>query len=222
MPQPCAAPSSSPPAARPAASTRRSAASPRAARRRARRGLAPRRGHRARRGRRPQKLPPGARRGRTAVVTLEPCNHTGRTGPCSGRPHRRRRRPRRLRRRRPRATHSAGGAERLRDAGVDGRAAACSPHEVEAFLARLAHRRAAPPPLGDREVGVEPRRPRRGSRRLQPVDHRHRPPAPTCTSAAPQPTRSLVGTRHRARRRPGAHRPRRRRRPRSPTSPFPS
>ncbi len=29
------------------------------------------------------KLSPGAARGATAVVTLEPCNHTGRTGPCS-------------------------------------------------------------------------------------------------------------------------------------------
>lgn len=28
-------------------------------------------------------LPPGAARGATAVVTLEPCNHRGRTGPCS-------------------------------------------------------------------------------------------------------------------------------------------
>jgi len=28
-------------------------------------------------------LAPGAARGATAVVTLEPCNHTGRTGPCS-------------------------------------------------------------------------------------------------------------------------------------------
>lgn len=62
-------------------------------------------------------LAPGAARGATAVVTLEPCNHTGRTGPCAvalldagvarvvyavtdpGR-------------------HSGGGAERLRAGGV--------------------------------------------------------------------------------------------------------
>lgn len=29
------------------------------------------------------KLAPGAARGATAIVTLEPCNHTGHTGPCS-------------------------------------------------------------------------------------------------------------------------------------------
>ena len=29
------------------------------------------------------KLTPSAARGATAVVTLEPCNHTGRTGPCA-------------------------------------------------------------------------------------------------------------------------------------------
>jgi diaminohydroxyphosphoribosylaminopyrimidine deaminase/5-amino-6-(5-phosphoribosylamino)uracil reductase len=63
-------------------------------------------------------LPPGASAGATAVVTLEPCNHTGRTGPCSvalieagiarvvfAIPD-------------P-AQVAAGGAQRLRDAGVD-------------------------------------------------------------------------------------------------------
>lgn len=64
------------------------------------------------------KLAPGAARGATAVVTLEPCNHTGRTGPCAlalidagvarvvyalDDP----------------GAVSGGGAERLRAAGVD-------------------------------------------------------------------------------------------------------
>ncbi|MFS0852697.1 bifunctional diaminohydroxyphosphoribosylaminopyrimidine deaminase/5-amino-6-(5-phosphoribosylamino)uracil reductase RibD [Microbacterium sp. 179-I 3D4 NHS] len=64
------------------------------------------------------KLAPGAARGATAVVTLEPCNHTGRTGPCAlalieagvsrvvyalDDP----------------GAVSGGGAERLRSAGVD-------------------------------------------------------------------------------------------------------
>jgi diaminohydroxyphosphoribosylaminopyrimidine deaminase/5-amino-6-(5-phosphoribosylamino)uracil reductase len=64
------------------------------------------------------KLAPGDARGATAVVTLEPCNHTGRTGPCAvalieagvarvvyalDDP----------------GAESGGGAERLRAAGVD-------------------------------------------------------------------------------------------------------
>src|SRR6187402_2719632 len=64
------------------------------------------------------KLAPGAAAGATAVVTLEPCNHWGRTGPCSvalieagvarvvyavADP----------------GAESAGGAERLRAAGVE-------------------------------------------------------------------------------------------------------
>lgn len=68
------------------------------------------------------KLAPGAARGATAIVTLEPCNHTGRTGPCSealiaagvarvvyavADP----------------GDRSAGGGARLRQAGVDVEAA---------------------------------------------------------------------------------------------------
>ncbi|WP_309127858.1 bifunctional diaminohydroxyphosphoribosylaminopyrimidine deaminase/5-amino-6-(5-phosphoribosylamino)uracil reductase RibD [Microbacterium sp.] len=64
------------------------------------------------------KLAPGAARGATAVVTLEPCNHTGRTGPCSqalidagvGRVVYALDDPGEL---------SSGGGERLRAAGVD-------------------------------------------------------------------------------------------------------
>lgn len=79
-----------------------------------------------------ERLAPGAARGATAVVTLEPCNHTGRTGPCA------------------RALvdagiarvvyavddpgdHSAGGARTLRDAGVDVERDVLA-DEVEAFL----------------------------------------------------------------------------------------
>jgi diaminohydroxyphosphoribosylaminopyrimidine deaminase/5-amino-6-(5-phosphoribosylamino)uracil reductase len=84
------------------------------------------------------KLAPGAATGATAVVTLEPCNHTGRTGPCSealiaagvsrvvyavADP----------------GEHSAGGADRLRAAGVEVvPAEALEPAlvaEAEAFLA---------------------------------------------------------------------------------------
>ncbi|MFI8631081.1 bifunctional diaminohydroxyphosphoribosylaminopyrimidine deaminase/5-amino-6-(5-phosphoribosylamino)uracil reductase RibD [Microbacterium sp. NPDC077663] len=64
------------------------------------------------------KLEPDAARGATAVVTLEPCNHTGRTGPCAlalieagiGRVVYAVDDPGEV---------SSGGAERLRAAGVD-------------------------------------------------------------------------------------------------------
>lgn len=78
------------------------------------------------------KLAPGAATGATAVVTLEPCNHTGRTGPCAvalidagiGRVVYAVADP---------GDHSAGGAERLRDAGVEV-AGGVLADEVEAVL----------------------------------------------------------------------------------------
>ena len=64
------------------------------------------------------KLAPGEARGATAVVTLEPCNHTGRTGPCA---------VALIEAGIARVVYalddpgavSGGGAERLRSAGVD-------------------------------------------------------------------------------------------------------
>ncbi|MEZ3159378.1 bifunctional diaminohydroxyphosphoribosylaminopyrimidine deaminase/5-amino-6-(5-phosphoribosylamino)uracil reductase RibD [Microbacterium sp. BWT-B31] len=64
------------------------------------------------------KLAPGAARGATAIVTLEPCNHTGRTGPCA---------EALIRAGVARVVYavddpgpmSAGGARRLREAGVE-------------------------------------------------------------------------------------------------------
>jgi len=78
------------------------------------------------------KLAPGDAQGATAVVTLEPCNHTGRTGPCAAAlidagiarvvyavadP----------------GDHSSGGADRLREAGIEVTAGVLA-DEAEAFL----------------------------------------------------------------------------------------
>lgn len=79
-----------------------------------------------------ERLAPDAARGATAVVTLEPCNHTGRTGPCSqaliaagiGRVVYAVDDP---------GDHSAGGARTLRDAGVEVEGGVLA-DEVEAFL----------------------------------------------------------------------------------------
>ncbi|HEY9366486.1 MAG TPA: bifunctional diaminohydroxyphosphoribosylaminopyrimidine deaminase/5-amino-6-(5-phosphoribosylamino)uracil reductase RibD [Agromyces sp.] len=78
------------------------------------------------------KLEPGAARGATTVVTLEPCNHTGHTGPCAvalieagiGRVVYAVDDP---------GEHSSGGAERLRAAGVEVTAGVFA-DEVEAML----------------------------------------------------------------------------------------
>ena len=91
-----------------------------------RRGLPPgcrhpaRRGRGARGGRAPQP------RGATAVVTLEPCNHTGRTGPCAEALIDGRGRPRRLRPGRPQPGGRRGRRRACAAAGVDVEPAACS------------------------------------------------------------------------------------------------
>ncbi len=109
--------------------------------------------------------------GLTAVVTLEPCNHTGRTGPCSvallaagvarvvyALPD-------------P-GLRSGGGAEHLRRGGVEVIEGGARRRGGGA-RASVARRRRAQPALGHREVGIDARRAGCGIRRQQPVDHRH-------------------------------------------------
>jgi len=87
---------------------------------------------------------PGLAVGGTAIVTLEPCNHTGQTGPCSealitagvarvvyavADP----------------GQHSSGGASRLREAGVDAQGGLCQAEASESILPWLtAVRRGSP------------------------------------------------------------------------------
>jgi diaminohydroxyphosphoribosylaminopyrimidine deaminase/5-amino-6-(5-phosphoribosylamino)uracil reductase len=80
------------------------------------------------------KLTPEQAAGSTFVVTLEPCNHTGRTGPCA---------EALINARVARVVYAAsdpgqvsgGGAERLRLAGIEVEGGVCEA-EVEAFLER--------------------------------------------------------------------------------------
>ena len=127
----------------------------------------------ARRGR--ARSPQAGRRARggTAVVTLEPCRHTGRTGPCTqalldagvarvvvacADP----------------TAVAGGGARRLRAAGVEVETGVLADEvaagPLEAWLHRPAHR----PPVRHLEVRRHPRRPLRRRGRHQPLDHRRR------------------------------------------------
>ncbi len=176
------------------------------ARRRARRGLAPRSRHRPRRGRRALEAragcrsrarPPSSRSSRATTRVAparapSPSSTPASAGSSTRSP--------------TRATTPAGGAERLRDAGVEVTGGVLA-DEVEAVLDDWLVRRPARPAPRDREVGGEPRRPRRGIRRHEPVDHRPR----RARRRAPTPRRGRRDRgrhRHRARRRPGAHGPR--------------
>ena len=181
----------------------------RRARRDRRRGLAPRRRHPARRGRRAVDRWP-MRAGLTAVVTLEPCNHTGRTGPCSDGPHRRRRRARHLLDRRPQPAARAAAPSACAAAGVEVVGGVLADETDELIHPWLTATRLSRP-FVTVKWAVEPRRPRGRGRRHEPVDHRHR--RPPARARAPRPRRrDRRRHRHRARRRPLADRARRRRR----------
>ena len=65
--------------------------------------------------------------------------------------------------------------------------------EVAEQLARLPQPPPHRPALRRAEAGRHPRRPHRGARRLQPVDHRRPRPGPTPTGCGPRATPSLVG-----------------------------
>ena len=151
----------------------------------------------------------GGPRRPTAVVTLEPCNHTGRTGPCSeallaagvraggARPVRRR----------PGLDRGSGPAARRRCRGRR-RSAGRRGARPQPGLDVLGRAR---PPLRDLEARHVPRRAQRRGRRHLPLDQQRRRRA--------RDTHALRGRsdvvhgrhRHRAGRRPAPHRARRRR-----------
>ena len=142
-------------------------------------------------------------KGATAVVTLEPCNHTGRTGPCTAGPDRRRRRPSRARADRPRP-----GRRRRRGrapTGRDRRRVRCHGRRGRGPERRVDARRDARPPVRDLEVRRHDGRPQRRARRNQQVDHQ-RGGAPRRPRLPGRGRRGHGRHRHGARRRPSPDR----------------
>ena len=147
-------------------------------------------------------------RGATAVVTLEPCNHTGRTGPCSealldagvARVVVSVRRPQPRRRRGSRAAACRGRRGRDRAAGRRG----------TGTPGRLAALRRARSPVRHAEDRHLAGRAHRRRRRLEPVDHLGGLAAPRARPAR-RGRRHRGRHRHRAGRRPVADRTQRRR-----------
>ena len=127
-------------------------------------------------------------KGATAVVTLEPCNHTGRTGPCT---------EALIAAGVARVVHAqtdpdpaaAGGAEALRKAGIDVESGVLA-DEAEALNVEWTHRRHPRPPVRDLEVRRHDGRPQRRARRQQQVDHQRRGAPRRPASSGPRPTRS--------------------------------
>ena len=173
-----------------------------------RRGLPPRRRQPARRGRRAAPRPATAPAARTAVVTLEPCNHTGRTGPCAQALVDGRRTPA-WSSPRPTPTRSPPAARAtLRAAGVEVERGLLA-DEARAAQPGLDVRGRARPPVRDLEVRHHPRRPQRRRRRHQPLGLQRAPPAATPTGCAALVRRDAGRHQHRRGRRPAADRPRR-------------
>ena len=132
----------------------------------------------------------------TAVVTLEPCNHTGRTGPVRRGADRGRRRPGRVRPGRPqpgRGRRRAGAARRRASTSRAG----CSPTEARGAQPGLDLRRRARPPVRHLEVRRAPSTAGRRRRRHQPVDHRRRWPARDVHAPARDGRRDRRRDRHR-------------------------
>ena len=156
-------------------------------------------------------------RGATAVVTLEPCNHTGRTGPCAQALVEAGVRRVVFAQTDPNPA-AAGGAETLRAAGVEVESGLLA-DEARLLNRGLDLRASSTAAVRHLEVRHHPRRPQRRRRRHQPLGQLSRPRGGH-PPAARAVRRDAGRHQHRRRRRPAAHRPRRRTTCRSAVQPL--